>query len=62
MPKIIVNEETCIGCGTCESVSDVFKIEDGISKVKGEYNDETKAGVDEAILSCPVQAISLEEE
>ena len=60
MPKPKVNEEVCIGCGTCESLCPkMFKIEDGKSKVIAE-----ECGADcncqETIDSCPVSAISME--
>ncbi|HPN96449.1 MAG TPA: ferredoxin [Candidatus Moranbacteria bacterium] len=59
MPKAKVNEELCIGCGTCESLCPtVFKVEDGKSKVIaeecGECNCQEVAG------SCPVNAITVE--
>lgn len=57
MPK--VNEELCIGCGTCESLcSKVFKIEDGKSKVIAD--DCSECNCQEVIDSCPVSAISME--
>jgi len=59
MPKPKVNEDLCIGCGTCEALcSAVFKIENGKSKV---IADECKdCNCDEVVSSCPVNAISLE--
>ncbi len=61
MPKIIINKETCIGCGSCEAVApSLFTIKDGKavakkSSVSGE--DEKKAK--EAVDICPVQVIKL---
>jgi len=59
MAKINVNEELCIGCGTCESMCPAtFKIEDGKSKVISEdCGDCDCQGV---VDSCPVSAISIE--
>jgi len=61
MAKISVDEEKCIGCGTCASVcSDSFELDGGKAKPK-------KAEVDEltcekkAESSCPVGAITIEE-
>jgi len=57
MPK--VNEELCIGCGTCESLCPkVFKVENGKSHVISQ--DAGDCNIQETIDSCPVGAISLE--
>ena len=60
MTKPEVNHDLCIGCGTCESLcSEVFHMEGGKSTVVC----ESCGGCDlqEAVDSCPVSAISLEE-
>jgi ferredoxin len=60
MPKAKVNEELCIGCGTCETLCPkVFKLEDEKSKV---ISDDCQGDCDcqEVVDSCPVSAISLE--
>ena len=60
MAKPKVNEELCIGCGTCESLcSTVFKIENGKSKVISE--ECGSCNCQEVVDSCPVNAISLSE-
>ena len=59
MSEIKVNEELCIGCGTCESLCPkVFKIEDGKSKVISQ--DCAECNCQEVVDSCPVSAISLQ--
>jgi ferredoxin len=59
MAKVKVNEDLCIGCGTCESLCPkVFKIDGGKSKVIAEATED--CNVQEVIDSCPVSAISLE--
>ncbi|EKE20229.1 MAG: hypothetical protein ACD_8C00036G0003 [uncultured bacterium] len=59
MSKAIVNEDLCIGCGTCESLcASVFKIEDGKSHVIADECGDCDC--QEAVDSCPVNAISLE--
>ena len=59
MSKAKVNEELCIGCGTCESLCpEVFKIEDGKSKVISEECGDCDC--QSVIDSCPVSAISME--
>lgn len=56
MSKVTVNKELCIGCGTCESLCpNVFKIEDGKSKVVSEECDTCNCK--EVAKSCPVTAI-----
>ena len=59
MPKPKVNEELCIGCGTCESLCPkVFQLQDGKSKVISE--DCGDCNCEEVISSCPVSAITME--
>ena len=58
MAKITVNE-SCIGCGACTGVApDVFEMNDeGLASVVGD--DVTSAK--EAVDSCPVEAIEVED-
>jgi ferredoxin len=57
--KISVDENLCIGCGTCESMcSACFKMEDGISHVIKEECDD--CDLTEVVESCPVRAITVE--
>ena len=60
MSKPVVNHDLCIGCGTCESLCPtIFKMQDGKSHV---VNDTcTDCDSQEAVDSCPVSAISLED-
>ena len=59
MPKANVNEELCIGCGTCESLCPkVFRIENGKSKVIAE--DCGDCDCQEAADSCPTSAITVD--
>jgi len=64
MSKPIVSD-ACIGCGTCESICPaVFKVQDSDGKMKAQVQeadyDAEKEKIDEALASCPVQAISWE--
>jgi ferredoxin len=60
MAKAKVNEELCIGCGTCESMcSTVFKVEDGKSHVIAE--DCGDCDCQSVADSCPVSAITIED-
>ncbi|MFA6171336.1 MAG: ferredoxin [Patescibacteria group bacterium] len=57
---IKVNQETCIGCGACESLCpDVFKLnaDTGKSEVVSQGNAECGKLAAE---SCPVQAITVD--
>ena len=60
--KIKINEDICIGCGSCEDIApDYFKLDSsGKSKVKNQYNEKDKSKIKEAINNCPVEAITLE--
>lgn len=61
MPKPKVNEELCIGCGTCEALCpQMFKVENGKSHVIGESCEKSSCDCNETVSSCPVNAISLE--
>lgn len=64
MPKkVVVDQEACLGCGTCASLCpDIFELDEVLGKsrvIKPEGGDE--ACIREAMESCPVSAISWEE-
>ena len=63
MKKIIVDQNRCIGCGACVAIdSEHFDFdENGLSHVIKEDNLETEE-LNNAIHSCPVNAISISEE
>lgn len=58
--EIEIDQKLCIGCGTCEAVCPkVFEVIDGHSQLK--KNAKLKPNqdcIEEAIKSCPVDAIS----
>jgi len=61
MRKPVVNEDLCIGCGHCAELCPlVFELEDEKSRVIGPDRC-AGCGCQEAIDSCPVQAISWSE-
>lgn len=58
--KAIIDEDKCIGCGTCEGLyPDHFKIENGIAVVVN--NEHSDCDAKEIAQSCPVGAILVEE-
>lgn len=59
MGKPTVNQDTCIGCGSCESICPaVFKLEGGKAQVMEADYEANKECIDDALNSCPVGAIS----
>lgn len=59
--KIKINENICIGCGTCASLCDeCFEIKSGISHVKNVECDG--CNLQDVASSCPVGAIEIDEE
>lgn len=59
--KPIVNE-TCIGCGTCESICpEVFKVgDDGKAHILEADYEANKDKIQQAIDACPVNSITQE--
>lgn len=60
MKKICINSN-CIGCGMCAAIDEEHFEMDGTSQVITNDNIESEA-LQNAIDSCPVAAISVEEE
>ncbi len=63
--KINIDQDKCLRCGMCTGTAmGVFDFDDeGNIKVNEEnINDENKDSIEDAINSCPVGAISKEEE
>jgi ferredoxin len=63
LKKPVVDQELCIGCGNCESVCpEVFELDDeGKSQVKNPQGC-SECDCQEAIDSCPAEAISWEDD
>jgi ferredoxin len=64
MKKIIVNEDSCIGCNTCPLIDpDTFELDSVTFKAKVKKQPETITDkTNTAVTSCPVNAISIVEE
>lgn len=62
MKKIVLKNESCIGCGACVGIDgEHFTFnEDGYSTIKSQENLDSPA-LQDAIEACPVAIISLEE-
>lgn len=60
--KITINEDECIGCGTCAALcAENYEMDDnGKAKVKNAEVDELGCN-EEAKESCPVSCIKIEE-
>lgn len=61
MPKTIeINQELCIGCGTCEALCpQVFHLSDAGKAEIVPNHPENLPCIQEVVESCPVQAVSL---
>ncbi len=70
MPKVIIEQEQCIGCGTCENLcSEYFKLGDGMKArlIKGKKNGakyeleitKVEPCIKDAIKNCPVECIHI---
>lgn len=61
--RVVVDEETCIGCGLCsETCPEVFEMNNDKARViVDEVPEEMMESCKEAIENCPVEAIELED-
>lgn len=62
MKQVVVDQDECVGCGTCVEISeDVFKMnDDDKAEVYGKVTADNKDEVQEAVDTCPASAISWE--
>jgi len=62
--KVIIDEELCTGCGLCEETCpDIFKLNDEkdvAEVIKADYDDYGEECIQEAVESCPSEAITTE--
>lgn len=58
--KVVINQEECIGCGSCQAMNDkLFKLNEDL---KSEYIGGDLAKLEEVMEAarvCPVMAISI---
>jgi len=63
MKKLVVDEEKCIGCGTCVALAPgSFRLNEKGKSEPIEPPGESEEKIQEAIDSCPVGAIKWESE
>ena len=62
--KVRIDEELCVGDGTCVDICpDVFEINGVVAEAKmEEIPEEVRDRCEEAVGSCPTEAIIVEEE
>ena len=62
--KVIIDADLCTGCGLCEETCpDIFKLneDDDVAEItKNEYDENDEECIEEAIESCPTEAILTE--
>lgn len=60
MSQITINEEKCIGCGTCAAlVPKVFELNDEMKAEVKDSKGDTQEKIESAVSACPVQAIDV---
>ena len=60
MAIINIDQEKCIGCGTCAAmVPNVFEMNDANKAEVAEPEGDTPENIDMAVKACPVQAIEV---
>lgn len=60
--RVIVDSETCLGCGVCESIApDIFVLGDEIyaNVILDPIPEQSRDVVEEAVSECPEEAISI---
>jgi len=62
--KVYIDEEECVGCGTCEELCpEIFELDEETGKAKDiESEVEDEDCVQEAMDTCPAECIHWEEE
>ncbi len=63
--KVIVDPDTCLGCGVCESIApEIFELGNEVyaTVLLNPVPEQMRAIVDEAIAECPEEAIRIIED
>ena len=62
MKKLTVDRDECVGCCRCvDFAPSIFDMEDGLAKVSRQPDEGELADANNALESCPTEAISWEE-
>ena len=62
MKRLSVDRDECVGCCRCVDFAPaIFDMEDGLAKVVRQPDESESADANNAIESCPTEAISWEE-
>jgi ferredoxin len=63
--RIIVDQERCTGIGICESLApDFFEVGDdgALALIREDFGAGDRAIIEQAVQSCPAQALSITED
>lgn len=56
--KVVVNKDTCIGCGACQAICpEVFEVDEVAEALIDEIPADLEESVRDAVDGCPVSAI-----
>ncbi len=62
--KVLIDVDLCTGCRLCEETCpDIFKLnedDDVVEVIKNDYDENDEECIEEAIESCPTEAIITE--
>ena len=65
MAKLTIDTETCIGCGACSAVApellEMDYDENKAKVLKAELNEENLQQAKDAVETCPVQCLKIED-
>ena len=62
MKKLTVDRDECVGCCRCVDFAPaIFEMEGGLAKVSKQPEERELADANNALESCPTEAISWEE-
>jgi ferredoxin len=61
--RVVVDYDKCTGLGLCESIApEFFEVQDdgSLELLRTEADEDHRAELEEAVRSCPTEALSLE--
>ncbi|MBN9735609.1 MULTISPECIES: ferredoxin [unclassified Pseudonocardia] len=63
--RVVVDYDKCTGLGLCESLApEFFEVQDdgSLTLLQSEAGEDQRAELEEAVRSCPTEALSIEED